>query len=149
MSHAQRRRALLDLAKCAGWTEIVLPLFRNAQKNLETAILADDCLTGVKLDEARAQRRKLEEIFDLLQEQAYAAFHNLTVEEQTQTPRSALHEVILPALSLRTPNGSPSAPPPAKPALAAVEFPPMHLNPFDPANIPAKADPPDSPSTAS
>ena len=148
MSHAQRRRALLDLAKCEGWTEVVLPLFRNAQKNLETAILCDDCLTGTKLDEARAQRRKLEEIFDLIQEQAYAAFRNLTVEEQTQTPRSALLDVILPTLCLRTPSLAPLSNQPAQPAVA-VEFPPMHLNPFDPANIPAKADPPDSPSTAS
>lgn len=149
MSPAQRRRALLDLAKCAGWTEVVLPLFRNTQKNLEAAILSDDCLTGVKLDETRAQRRKLKEIFDLLETQAHDAFRNLTFEEQTQTPRSALHEIILPALWLHAPSNSPLANAPAKPALADVEFPPMHVNPFDPANIPAKTDPPESPSTAS
>lgn len=149
MSPAHRRRALLDLAKCTGWTDIVLPLFRHAQRQLETAILSDENLLGVKLDEARAQRRKLKELFDLLATQAHDAFRDLTVKELTQTPRSALHEIILPTLSLGSPSGCSMAQPPAKPALASVEFPPMHVNPFDPANIPTKADPPESPPTAS
>ena len=144
MSPATRRRLLLEFARSEAWQTLILPEFQRRLGTLDSAILTDASLSGKALDDQRAQRFHLEDIFATLRAIAYSAFANMTVEDKAATPSSALHDVIIPALTL-TPSPPSNREPRTENREPKIEFPPMHRNPFDPLpEAPAEENPPDT-----
>jgi hypothetical protein len=127
---ARQRRLFLELAKSEAWNTLVMPLFRRKIGELDTAVLTDAKLVGKDLDDTRAKRFVLAEVFHSLSTAAHAAFNENDKDEAAAliAPVSALKDAVLPALDLKTGGTSPPAP---MPAIAKLQFPAAPtFNPF-------------------